>query len=125
MKIAALADKPDPAIRNILVEAEVLVTLGDLYLADVPETHLDHFYVLGNHDSPHLTFEDREGRRNIHLAVAAVGGVTFGGFQGARRYKPKGWFLYDDEEDFELLEHFPRVDVFVAHAQIRFRIGRY
>ncbi len=116
MKIAVLADKPYPAIAELAASADVLVTLGDLYPVDVPDVAVPHLYVYGNHDSPHLPFSARPGRYDLHLKLKTVGGVTFGGFQGSGRYKPRGHFLYSDEEVAELLECFPAVDVFLAHA---------
>lgn len=116
MKIAVLADKPDSAIEDYASTSNVLVTLGDLYPADVPDVPIPHLYVYGNHDSPNLPFPERSGRHDLHLRIATLGGVTFGGFQGAIRYKPRGHFLYSNEEVAELLECFPAVDVFIAHT---------
>lgn len=67
--------------------------------------------VLGNHDPALASALLCE----VHLKVAEVGGVTFGGCEGSRRYKPRGHHLYEDAEVEALLRGFPRVDVFVAH----------
>lgn len=117
MKIAVLADTPDPKIREHLSGADVLVTLGDLHPIEVPVVEpVPHLYVYGNHDSPHQPFASSPNRRDLHLRVVVIGGVAFGGFQGSVKYKPKGHYLYDDDEVASLLDGFPAVDVFVAHA---------
>ena len=116
MKLALLADIRDEKIHYLVEEADVLVTLGDLHPQDVPETDIPHLYVHGNHDSPKVPFASRPGRHNLHLRTADVQGVIFGGFQGSLRYKPKGWFLYEEDEVESLLKGFPPVDVFIAHA---------
>lgn len=97
-------------------EPEVVVSCGD-----VPEDVLGRVVlrygvpclgVLGNHDpaSPPPMLRD------LHLRVVEWAGVTFGGFEGARRYKPLGHHLYEEVEVEALLAGFPRVDVFVAHS---------
>jgi Icc-related predicted phosphoesterase len=118
MKLAVLADTPDPAILQMVKDADVLITLGDLHPAEVPTVQIPHLFVYGNHDSPHQPFERRPLRHDLHLMVIRIGGVYFGGFQGSRRYKPKGHYLYDDDEVADLLKGFPAVDVFLAHAPI-------
>lgn len=117
MKLALVADRADPKVHAHLVGADVFVTLGDLHPSEVPAVHgIPHLYVYGNHDSPHAPLADPLNRHDLHLRVVQIGGVLFGGFQGSVKYKPRGHFLYDDEEVQALLEHFPAVDVFVAHA---------
>ena len=74
------------------------------------------FAVKGNHDgggafpSPIV---------DLHLVVQTVDGVRFGGFNGSWRYKPRGHYLYKQEEAERLLAGFPFVDVFVAHNSPR------
>lgn len=57
---------------------------------------------------------------DLHLRCETYGGLTFGGFRGAWRYKPRGHFLYEQDEVRRLLDRFPAVDVFVAHNSPRF-----
>ncbi len=57
---------------------------------------------------------------NLHLQTFVFRGVTFGGFGGAWKYKPKGNHLFDQAEVEAALADFPRVDVFVAHNSPRF-----
>jgi Icc-related predicted phosphoesterase len=74
--------------------------------------------VLGNHDpalAPPLLGEVHLRVMRVPASPMRAGGVTFGGFGGSWRYKPRGHHLYDDGEVEALLVGFPRVDVFVAH----------
>ena len=66
----------------------------------------------GNHDfdAPFQPFVT-----SLHLTIESYLGMTFGGFNGSWRYKPRGPHLYDQAEVVRLLRSFPRVDVFVAH----------
>lgn len=116
IKIAILTDQPDDRIEDYCREAQILVTLGDLYPVDVPDVDIPHLYVHGNHDPPRMPFEARPNRHDLHLATVEINGVTFGGFEGAPKYKPRGHYLYDDDQVVELLEDFPPVDVFICHA---------
>jgi len=68
--------------------------------------------VKGNHDGS-APFDERI--TDIHLRTVNIGGVTFGGFGGSWKYKPKGYFLFEQSEVSAALETFPHVDVFVAH----------
>jgi Icc-related predicted phosphoesterase len=95
----------------------VLISCGDLAdgtIRQVAErTAAVHVLaVKGNHDSsgafpPSIV--------DLHLKVITIDGVRFGGFQGSWRYKPRGNFLYEQQEVEQLLSVFPPVDVFVAH----------
>jgi Icc-related predicted phosphoesterase len=116
MKLALLADRSDPKVHDFIVGADALVTLGDLHPAGVPNVDVPHLFVHGNHDSPNEPFLQALDRHDLHLRVVRIGSVSFGGFQGSMKYKPKGHYLYDDHEVAELLAVLPEVDVFVAHA---------
>ena len=70
------------------------------------------FAVKGNHDA---TTAFTEGITDLHLARVEFGGLTFGGFHGAWRYKPRGPYLFEQAEVAALLAAFPSVDIFVAH----------
>ncbi len=67
--------------------------------------------VLGNHD-PSVA---PPGLVDVHLRVVEVEAVTFAGFEGSWRYKPRGHHLYDEAEVSPLLKNSRPVDVFVAH----------
>lgn len=72
--------------------------------------------VKGNHDS---SAQFPSPIVDLHLREHTVGGITFGGFCGAWKYKPKGNFLFDQAEVETKLSAFPRVDIFVAHNSPR------
>lgn len=121
MKLLVIADE-DTFLKRLTMEpADVLVACGDLgdqtILQAARTVQCSHvFAVKGNHDSatpfaPPIT--------DLHLRVENVDGITFGGFCGSWRYKPRGHFLYDQDEVERLLAAFPPVDVFVAHNSPR------
>jgi Icc-related predicted phosphoesterase len=53
---------------------------------------------------------------DVHLRVVTLtNGFRVGGFNGCCRYKPRGHFLYDQDEAVRLLRQLPAVDLLVAH----------
>ena len=99
------------------LKAELLIACGDLsddFIRRVAEMTLCRhiFAVKGNHDSGEPFVPSI---KDLHLTVQEHAGLKFGGFNGCWRYKPKGHFLYEQEEVEKALESFPPVDVFVAH----------
>jgi len=117
LRIIAIAD--DDALVGHLDPGPVdlLLSLGDLWDATLEKAHLRYkpartLAVRGNHDS-NAPFPGSVAP--LHLRVETYCGITFGGFDGSWRYKPRGHHLYDQEEVTERLRNFPRVDVFVAH----------
>lgn len=72
--------------------------------------------VKGNHDGSGL-FDKRI--TDLHLTTVNMGGVTFGGFCGSWKYKPRGNYLFEQSEVDAALGSFPKVDVFVAHNSPR------
>lgn len=100
---------------------DVLISLGDLWdstIAKAAERYRPSriFAVRGNHDTAAPFAAEVTP---LHLKVASHNGLTFGGFDGSWRYKPRGHHLYDQEEAVILLQSFPRVDVFMAHNSPR------
>jgi uncharacterized protein len=101
--------------------ADVLVSCGDLgdqTILTAAQAVACHrvFAVKGNHDSggpfpAPIT--------HLHLRIEEFGGLRFGGFNGSWRYKPRGHFLYEQDEVERQLAAFPPVDVFVAHNSPR------
>lgn len=101
--------------------ADVLISCGDLVDAIILQTARIArcsriFAVKGNHD----------GARpfpapivDLHLRAESFSGLTFGGFCGSWRYKPRGNHLYGEDEVAAFLAAFPPVDVFVAHNSPR------
>lgn len=74
------------------------------------------FAVKGNHDSADAF---KPPISDLHLYIQNFNGLTFGGFNGCWRYKPRGYFLYEQSEVSAQLRSFPYVDVFVAHNSPR------
>ena len=121
MKFLVIADE-ESFIKSLPNErADVLISCGDMaddvilrtaQTAQCPRI----FAVKGNHDSaapfpaPIL---------DLHLRTESCGDLVFGGFRGSWKYKPRGHFLYDEDEVESLIAAFPPVDVFVAHNSPR------
>ena len=121
MTLLVIAD--DEALLNNLpaAQADVLVSCGDLtdqtILRAADRCCCKHILaVKGNHDSSG-PFETPI--MDLHLRSHAVRGVTFGGFCGAWKYKPKGNHLFEQADVERALAAFPPVDVFVAHNSPR------
>jgi Icc-related predicted phosphoesterase len=121
MKVLIIADDQTAVWQLSSEPADLVLSCGDLLdpailRAKAVSGAAEALAVKGNHD-PDGPF--CEPIRDIHLQTFEFGGVTFGGFEGAWRYKPCGHFLYDQEEAERLLAAFPPVDVFVAHNSPR------
>ena len=56
---------------------------------------------------------------DLHFNVERHAELSFGGFNGSWKYKPRGHFLYEQSEVEQMLRSFPAVDVFVAHNSPR------
>ncbi len=122
VKMLAIADTDDiPELKEV-PEADILISCGDvadqtiLRIAEISRCSRI-FAVKGNHDSggpfsPPIL--------DLHLTVRKHCGISFGGFNGSWKYKPKGYFLYEQDEIQRLLASFPPVDVFVAHNSPRY-----
>lgn len=101
--------------------ADVLISCGDLpdqtILLAAQRCRCRHILaVKGNHDSS-ASFP--EPIVDLHLRTHMIRGITFGGFCGAWKYKPRGNYLFEQTEVDEALSTFPRVDVFVTHNSPR------
>lgn len=53
------------------------------------------------------------------MAVYQFRGISFGGFCGSWKYKPKGNYLFEQSEAEHLMAKFPGVNVFIAHNSPR------
>jgi Icc-related predicted phosphoesterase len=117
MTILAIADEESMIGAIDCGPVDVLISCGDLYDAAIRRA-MAHYKpqhtlaVRGNHD-PDCPFGG--GIIDLHLKTHMIGGVTFGGFKGSWRYKPKGHHLFDQFEVSSLMRACPPVDVFVAH----------
>ena len=121
MTLLVIAD--DDALLNTLPEvpADVLVSCGDLpdqtVLRAAQRCRCRQILaVKGNHDSsapfaPPIV--------DLHLHTHVIQGITFGGFCGAWKYKPRGHYLFEQSEVERALAAFPPVDVFVTHNSPR------
>ncbi len=121
MKILALADIDDFRWRGPGGEADLLLALGDLADAVILEAASAWncaaiFAVKGNHDAD-APFP--APIVDLHLGTAGFGGLRFGGLNGCWQYKPRGSFLYYQEEAEEFLRDFPPVDIFLSHNSPR------
>jgi Icc-related predicted phosphoesterase len=121
MRLLIIADDDDLA--KIAVEGpfDVLISCGDLSDRVILQTaqragcaHI--FAVKGNHDS---SAPFPSPIVDLHLRTERVGGLIFGGFQGAWKYKPRGNYLYEQDAVAGMIALFPPVDVFVAHNSPR------
>ncbi len=119
MKILVLADTDEVmgTWEGGDAKADVLVACGDIQTSLILEAAKacrcrSVFAVKGNHDDaapfPHPI-------QDLHMDCADHDGLTFGGFGGCIRYKPRGAHMYEQEEVSKLMATFPRTDVFVAH----------
>jgi Icc-related predicted phosphoesterase len=96
----------------------VVVACGDVYdpliLGAAKAFSATGIYaVKGNHDLPGAL---PPPITDLHLQVVTLpNGMRVGGFNGARRYKPRGNFLYSQEEATLLLQQLPPVDIVVSH----------
>ncbi|MCU0276909.1 MAG: hypothetical protein MUF02_08690 [Acidobacteria bacterium] len=117
MKFLVLADIDDFHWHGPTGRADVLLSLGDITDAVILEAAAAWqcpvlFAVKGNHDSE-APFPAPVVA--LHLRSVERGGFRFGGLNGCLQYKPRGAFLYYQEEVEAFLEGFPPVDVFIAH----------
>ena len=96
-------------------QPDLVISCGDVPV-DVLSRVLERYSVpclgvLGNHDSsvapPALV--------DVHIRLVEEGGVTFAGFEGSWRHKPRGRHLYEEAEVEALLRNSRPVDVFIAH----------
>lgn len=121
MVVTVIADDEE-LMKNLPGDsADVLVSCGDLgdqtiltVMQAVKSRRV--FAVKGNHDSGGpfpVPITD------LHLRIEESSGLRFGGFNGSWCYKPRGHFLYEQDEVERQLAAFPPVDVFVAHNSPR------
>jgi Icc-related predicted phosphoesterase len=121
MNILIIADD-DTVLRELPeLRPDLLVSCGDLpdeiILQAAQKCAVQKiFAVKGNHDS---SSPFRQPIQDLHLKPVEFGGLTFGGFCGSWKYKPRGNFLFEQSEVESALSSFPKVDVFVTHNSPR------
>jgi len=74
------------------------------------------YAVHGNHDPPQA-FSDPIV--DLHMAVREFGGLAWGGFEGSWAYKPRGHFMYSQDEASALLAGLAPVDILLCHNSPR------
>jgi len=121
MKLLALADIDDPEWHGGEGRADALLSLGDVAAGVILRAAAawkcpSVLAIKGNHDNdapfpPPII--------DLHLRTVELGGVRCAGLNGCLQYKPRGHFLYYQEEVEAFLESFPVVDVFLSHNSPR------
>lgn len=121
MKLLVIADIETLRWTHGSGRADVLVSCGDVSDQVILEAAQAYscpllLAVKGNHD-PDAPFPPPI--IDLHLRIERCSGAVFGGLNGSWRYKPRGAFLYDQEEIDTFLASFPPVHVFVSHNSPR------
>lgn len=118
MKILAIADMDDFTWAGPSPRVDLVVSCGDvcgpvIRAAAESCSAASVVAVKGNHDLPGaFPFPIID----LHLRVVTLpSGLRVGGFNGCWRYKPRGNFLYSQDEAALLLQQLPAVDILVAH----------
>jgi len=121
MKLLVLADIDGFHWHGGSGRADALLALGDMADTVILEAAEAWqcpavFAVKGNHDSE-SPFP--EPIIDLHLRSSDLGGLRFGGLNGCWQYKPRGPFLYYQEEAESFMAAFPAVDIFISHNSPR------
>jgi predicted phosphodiesterase len=118
MHILIIADNDAFAWAGPSQPVDLLVSCGDVYDMQVlsaakacSATRI--LAVKGNHDLPG-PFPPPIMDLHLHV-VTLANGLRVGGFAGSWRYKPRGNFLYSQDEAAALIGRFPPVDILVTH----------
>ena len=121
MNVLIIADD-ELVYRNLPeAKADLVISCGDLpddvILRAAEKCSGNHILaVKGNHDS---SADFQSPIKNMHLQIFEFRRISFGGFCGAWKYKPRGNYLFEQSEVEIALAKFPRVDVFIAHNSPR------
>lgn len=117
MRILVIADIDDFHWKYGTGQADIILSCGDVVDKVIMEAAEAYdckaiFAVKGNHDR-NTPFE--EPIIDLHMQSLNYGNYSFGGFNGAWRYKNRGHFLYDQKQAEEMLSELPPVDIFLSH----------
>jgi predicted phosphodiesterase len=121
MRLFVIADIEDLRWKHGVGEADILRSCGDvsdhviMEAADAFKCHAI-FAVKGNHDSADPFPEPIV---DLHRSSKKCLDVTFGGLNGAWKYKPRGHYLYDQSEVEGYIAIFPCTDIFISHNSPR------
>jgi Icc-related predicted phosphoesterase len=121
MRILAIADIDDFYWKFGRGKADVLMSCGDVSDGVILEAAEAFdcravFAVKGNHDG-NAPFA--APIVDLHLQYQLRGRFIIGGLNGSWKYKPQGYFLYDQHEVNEFLSTFPAVDILLSHNSPR------
>ncbi len=121
MRILAISDIDEFQWQGGTGQADLVVSCGDIIdqvILEGAEAHNCNsiFAVKGNHDS-NAPFPSPIV--DLHLETHVHGNFTLGGLNGSWKYKPRGHFIYEQEEVEQFLQSFPPVDVFISHNSPR------
>jgi Icc-related predicted phosphoesterase len=117
MTILVIADDDSQICGLRVDQVDLLISCGDMPEAAILRA-MDFyrpkqvFAVKGNHDSA-AAFPP--GVTDLHLEMRKAEGLSFGGFEGAWRYKPVGHHLFDQKEVSAMMRYFPSVDILITH----------
>jgi hypothetical protein len=118
MRILILADNDAFTWTGPCHPVDLVVSCGDVYdplilTAAKACSATQILAVKGNHDLP-ASFTPPIV--DLHLRVVTLpNGMRIGGFNGSWRYKPRGNFLYSQDEAAALIGQLPPVDILVTH----------
>ena len=121
MELLIIADDEFAALKAPATPVDLLLSLGDmpdqviLQVADRCGCR-EILAVKGNYDA---SAPFAQPIRDLHLTTFEFHGLTFGGFCGSWKYKPRGNYLFEQDQVERHLASFPPVDVFVAHNSPR------
>lgn len=123
MKLLVISDIDELHWRNGSGQMDLILSLGDIADQVILEAAKAYncpnvFAVRGNHDYNHEK-QFPEPIVDLHMMTKTFNGMTFGGFNGAWQYKPRGHYLYSQQEVCRLMSPFPPVDVFISHNSPR------
>lgn len=118
MRILVLADNDSFTWTGPSQPVDLVVSCGDVYdpviLSAAKACSAAHIVaVKGNHDLP-SAFPPPITDLHLHV-VTLPNGLRIGGFNGSWKYKPRGTFLYSQDESAVLIQQLPPVDILVAH----------
>jgi Icc-related predicted phosphoesterase len=123
MRLLAIADEETWLPLGALVEThapDVILTLGDLepdVLDPLGRYPVPVLGVYGNHDDGR--YLDAANTTNLHLAAAAVDGVSFAGFEGCVRYTAGAALQYTQQQASRLARRIPRAEILISHSPPR------
>jgi predicted phosphodiesterase len=118
MRILILADNDAFTWTGPSQPVDLVVSCGDVYdplilTAAKACSAAQILAVKGNHDLPSVF---PVPITDLHLQVVTLpNGMRVGGFNGSWKYKPRGNYLYSQDEAAALIGQLPPVDILISH----------